>query len=647
MLIIAEKPKMGLAIATALGIARKDKGFIHLKNGDIVTWSVGHILSLCDPDDYLGPRPEGQKSGWREQDLPIIPDEFKMKVSEATKEQFGIVTKLIKQNNTIVNAGDPDREGQLLIDEIFDYIGGTKNKKILRVWLPDLTEKGIIGAFKKLESNDSPKYRGMYNAAKTRSEIDWTMGMNLTRAFTICHGKQGGRGVKSYGRVQTPTLSIVVARDLERENFVTTDYFKPVMHAHHADGLLELSWSKDEAQEKYSQGLNNAGLLTDKNIAGQLALDMKGQTGKVLEIETKKSKKKAPLPFALSDIQKKAAKFGYGVQEVLDTMQSLYEKGFTSYPRTDCNYLPEEEHKHAPAILKCIEKKYPEFKGYDTSLKHIAFNDKKLSAHNAIMPLENDKDISELTDKEETLYKLVCQSFFQLFMPDKEIQTTSIKTEVNGEKWKAQVSIVTKNGWDIYKEEQEESEGKIPQGINKGDIIKCTEIELLTDKTTPPPAFTEGSLAEAMKQIYKHVPKDTDKKYLDILKETQGLGTEATRAGIIETLKKRGFLEVKGKNIVSTQAGRDFISVVPSRLKDPVLTAIWENQLSLIERGEADKNTFLSKTFGLIPDFVEQALNTEFKVITGADSKPDYTKKTAYKKSNSKSSGYKKTYKPR
>ena len=644
MLIIAEKPKMGLAIATALGIAKKDKGFIHLENGDIVTWSVGHILSLCDPDEYLEPVPKGQKRFWREEDLPIIPDKFKMKVSEATEDQFSIVTKLIKQNDTIVNAGDPDREGQLLIDEIFDYIGGTKNKKILRVWLPDLTEKGIIGAFKKLESNDSPKYRGMYNAAKTRSEIDWTMGMNLTRAFTICHGKQGGRGVKSYGRVQTPTLSIVVARDLERENFVATDYFKPIMHAEHAKGSLELSWAKDEAAEKYSQGLNNAGLLTNQSIAEQLAKDMRGQTGKVLEIETKKSKKKAPLPFALSDIQKKALKFGYGVQEVLDTMQSLYEKGFTSYPRTDCNYLPEEEHKHAPAILACIEKKYPEFSGYDASLKHTAFNDKKLSAHNAIMPLENDKDISELTDREETLYKLVCQSFFQLFMPDKEIQTTAIKAEINGEQWKAQVSIVTKNGWDIYKEEQEESEGKIPQGISKGDSVKCVDVELLTDETTPPPAFTEGSLAEAMKQIYKHVPKDTDKKYLDILKETQGLGTEATRAGIIETLKKRGFLEGKGKNIVSTQSGRDFISVVPSRLKDPVLTAIWENQLSLIEKGEADKSTFLSKTFGLIPDFVEQALNTEFKVITGADSKPDYTKKTAYKKSGGK---YKKTYKPR
>lgn len=646
MLIIAEKPKMGLAIATALGIAKKDKGFIRLENGDIVTWSVGHILSLCDPDEYLDPVPKGQKRYWREQDLPIIPDKFKMKVSEATEDQFNIVTKLIKQNDTIVNAGDPDREGQLLIDEIFDYMGGTKNKKILRVWLPDLTEKGIIGAFKKLESNDSPKYRGMYNAAKTRSEIDWTMGMNLTRAFTICYGKQGGRGVKSYGRVQTPTLSIVVARDSERENFAATDYFKPIMHAEHAKGSLELSWSKDEATEKYTQGLNNAGLLTNQSIAEQLAKDMRGQTGKVLEIETKKSKKKAPLPFALSDIQKKAAKFGYGVQEVLDTMQSLYEKGFTSYPRTDCNYLPEEEHKHAPAILACIEKKYPEFSGYDASLKHTAFNDKKLSAHNAIMPLENDKGISELTDKEETLYKVVCQSFFQLFMPDKEIQTTAIKAEINGERWKAQVSIVTKNGWDIYKEEQEESEGKIPQGISKGDSVKCVDVELLTDKTTPPPAFTEGSLAEAMKQIYKHVPKDTDKKYLDILKETQGLGTEATRAGIIETLKKRGFLEVKGKNIVSTQSGRDFISVVPKQLKDPVLTAIWENQLTLIEKGEADRNTFLSKTFGAIPDFIEKALNTEFKVITNNDnSKNSYNKGGGYKKS--KSSGYKKPYKPR
>lgn len=647
MLIIAEKPKMAQTIASALGIAKRGNGFITLKNGDTITWSIGHILSLCDPDEYLGPVPDGQKIGWREQDLPIIPDKFKMKVSDSTKEQFDIVTKLIKQNNEIVNAGDPDREGQLLIDEIFDYME-VKGKKFLRVWLPDLTEKGILGAFKKLESNDSPKYRGMYNAAKTRSEIDWAMGMNLTRAFTIAHGKQGGFGVKSYGRVQTPTLSIVVARDLERENFVATDYFKPIMQANHANGTLVLSWSKDEAQEKYSVGLNSAGLLTDSKVAQQLSADMKGQSGKVLEIETKKSKKKAPLPFALSDIQKKAAKFGYGVQEVLDTMQSLYEKGFTSYPRTDCNYLPEEEHKHAPAILACIEEKFPEFKGYDTSLKHTAFNDKKLSAHNAIMPLENDKDISELTDKEKTLYKVVCQSFFQLFMPDKEIQTTSIKAEVNGEKWKAQVSIVTKNGWDIYKEEQEESEGKIPQGINKGDSIKCIEVELLTDKTTPPPAFTEGSLAEAMKQIYKHVSKDTDKKYLDILKETQGLGTEATRASIIETLKKRGFLEVKGKNIISTQTGRDFISVVPQKLKDPVLTAIWENQLALIEKGEADRNTFLSKTFGVIPSFVEQALNTEFKVITPRPDNPGYSKKPAFKKSSgSKSGGYKKNYKPR
>lgn len=636
MLIIAEKPKMGLAIAEALGIKRKDKGFIELKNGDIVTWSVGHILELADPDTYLPKLPEGKKRYWNAQDLPILPEEFKLIPSLSTKDQFNIVKGLIQKHKEICHAGDPDREGQLLIDEIFTYLN-VKNKDIKRVWLPDLTEKGILNAFKKLESNSSAKYVNMSKAALCRSKIDWLMGMNLTRAFTVSYGKQGGRGVKSFGRVQTPTLSLVVMRDLERENFVPVDHYKPVMTANHKNGDLLLAWDKTKTDAKYQEGLNSEDLLVDSKIASMLVNDMTGQDGLITVYKTKGSKKAAPLPYALSDIQKIGAKFGYGVQEVLDTMQSLYEKGFTSYPRTDCNYLPEDILNDAASILSCISKKFSEFTGYDTSLKHAAFNDKKLSAHNAIMPLENDKPLSELSEKEQTLYKIVCKSFFQLFMPDKEILTTFVEAKVGTETWKAQISVVTKSGWDIYKEEEEDSEGRVPKDLKEGDKIHVDKVELKAEKTSPPPAFTEGSLAEAMKFIYKYIPKDVDKRMIDILKSTQGLGTEATRASIIETLKKRGFLKAQGKNIVSTEEGRDFISVVPTTLKDPIMTAIWENQLSKIERGEADSENFISKAYENMPNFVEQALNTEFTHISSepAYSKPAAAKKT-YKKSYAK-----------
>lgn len=636
MLIIAEKPKMGLAIAEALGIKKKDKGFIELKNGDIVTWSVGHILEFADPDAYLPKLPEGKKRYWNAQDLPIMPEEFKLIPSLATKDQFNIVKGLIAKHKEICHAGDPDREGQLLVDEIFTYLG-VKNKDIKRVWLPDLTEKGILNAFKKLESNTSAKYVNMSKAALSRSKIDWLMGMNLTRAFTLAYGSQGGRGVKSFGRVQTPTLGLVVARDLERENFVPTDHYKPIMTAEHKNGELMLLWDKIKADEKYKQGLNSEDLLTDKKIADLLVQDMTGQKGIVSLYKTKDSKKAAPLPYSLSNIQKIGAKYGYGVQEVLDTMQSLYEKGFTSYPRTDCNYLPEDVLNDAPAILACISDKFSDFEGYDIRLRHAAFNDKKLSAHNAIMPLENDKPLSELNDKEKTLYELVCKSFFQLFMPDKEILTTFVEVKAGTETWKAQISVVTKSGWDIYKEEEEESEGRIPKDLKEGDTVHVAKVELKAEKTTPPPAFTEGSLAEAMKFIYKYVPKDCDKKLIEILKSTQGLGTEATRASIIETLKKRGFLEVKGKNIVSTEEGRDFISVVPEDLKDPIMTAIWENQLSKIEKGEADCNSFIRKAYETLPGFVEQALETEFNHVTANTyTKSAPKKKTGYKKGYSK-----------
>jgi len=611
-LFIAEKPSLAQAIAAGIGVGKKSDGYISLNGGkEIVTWCYGHILEQLSPNEYAE-----KYRAWRMEDLPIIPSLWKLKVKPDAAKQFKIVRELISKATTIVNAGDPDREGQLLVDEVLDYVGN--KKPVQRILLNALDEKTVRQALKDLKDND--EFQGLKNAALGRSRADWLIGMNLSRAYTIRARQVGCEGV-SVGRVMTPTMALVVRREDEIGKFKPVTYYAVKAIFANKVGEIPATWQMSDN----APSLDSEGRLLDKKVAENLLARLNalvGMQGKIIRVKEKIKTENQRLPYSLSTLQIEAGKrYGYSPQTVLDTMQTLYEKKLTTYPRSDCEYLPENQFADSKEILGHL-KDLPDFsdlvRNADTSIHSKAWNDKKISAHHAIIPTRIKAAFEKLNAVEQNLYVMVSQAYLAQFYPVYEYKATTVNISFAGEKFVGKGKLVTKLGWktiykNVAKSESEEEESILPP-VKENESVKYDSGKIVEKTTKPPTRFTPSTLLQAMKEIYKYVKDDALKAEL---KECSGIGTEATRAGIIEKLQDNGFLELAGKFFAPTEKARMAVKILPEEMIFPDTTAVWERELEEVATGKETFDEFYRKQLRDLAKLLDKAKSARITSSAG------------------------------
>ena len=589
-LFIAEKPSLGRAIADVLGVTEKKRDYIECQQGDIVTWCVGHLLEQAEPEQY-----GDEYKNWSLDTLPIIPKEWVAIPKEETKDQLSTVVKLIKQADILVNAGDPDREGVYLVNEVIEYAGvdQAKRDKALRVLINDLNPKAIEQALATMEPNS--KHQAASDAASCRSRADWLFGMNMSRAYTVLAKQQGHPGIFSVGRVQTPTLQLVVKRDAEIANFKPVPFFDVEATFSEGGTAFNAKWLVPES-------VSDEKRCTDNAIAQAVVTAITDQSATVTRCETKRAVSQPPLTYSLRSLQEEMSRaYGFGAKQTLDIVQSLYETHkIVSYPRTDQPYLSTNKRDEIDLILGNLEGLKDTVladhaANADTALVSPAWNDKKLegAAHTAIIPTTRAPDLSKLTQDELRVYEAIALRYLAQFFPPAEDDNTVIEIQSGEHQFKTSGKVEIKPGWRVVlgKEKEADADSQSLPVLGDGLSIACDGAKLREKKTTPPKPFTEGTLLTAMSNIAKEV---TDPALKAKLKETAGLGTEATRAGIIETLKERGYLMVKGKSLISTDSGRMLIMGLPGAIRDPAITAVWEQQLGVVESGEYSVEKFMA-----------------------------------------------------
>ena len=635
-LFIAEKPSLARAIADVLPKPQsRGDGFIKCGENDYVTWCVGHLLEQAEPEAY---NPIFKQ--WRLEHLPIIPDKWQLIPRKDVAKQLKTVEKLIHQADELVNAGDPDREGQLLVDEVFSYanLSVEKRDQIKRCLISDLNPSAVEKAVQKLQPNRN--FIPLATSALARARADWLYGINMTRAYTIRGRQAGYHGVLSVGRVQTPVLGLIVRRDFEIEHFQPKDFFEVVAHiqnektTENSTALFTFTalWQPSKACEDYQ---DEDGRVLSQSLAENVVKRITQQPAEVMEYSDKREKETAPLPYSLSALQIDAAKrFGLSAQEVLDICQRLYETHkLITYPRSDCRYLPEEHFAERMAVLNAISTHAPTYRTLPDILnmeqRNRCWNDKKVEAHHAIIPTSKNRTVN-LTQQELNIYTLIARQYLMQFCPDAEYRKSKITLNIAGGSFIAQARNLQTAGWKTLwgKEDNDEEQQEAPLPVvKKGQILFCSKGEIINKKTQPPKPFTDATLLSAMTGIARFVQ---DKELKKILRETDGLGTEATRAGIIELLFKRGFLYKKGKNIHSSEAGRILIQALPDIATQPDMTAHWESQLTGISQKQTSYQQFMETLTQMLPDLVRYVNFNALRRLSSVE-KP-ITKKTARKK---------------
>ncbi|HBD9195007.1 TPA: DNA topoisomerase 3 [Campylobacter jejuni] len=618
-LFIAEKPELGKAIAEGLdGNYKSGEGYIQ-KGDNIVTWAFGHILELAKPEEY-----DEKYKLWKLEDLPLPIKEFKYLPKKESKKQLKIICDLIHSDKitSIVNCGDADDEGQILVDEIIQY--SKTSKPVFRVLINDLTPKAVKEEIAKIKPNAD--FKGMSERGFARSQADWIVGINLTRAYTIMARKNGYEGVLSVGRVQTPILSLIVNRDKEFENFKSIDYYSLL-------GDFNINNNTIKAR------LKTEDKILDENLAKEIKESCENQNAKInLKIENKKEY--PPLPYNLLVLQAECAKlFGFSPDKTLEITQNLREKHKAiTYNRSDCQYLPETMFEQAPNILNIIKENLNSndeiqalIASSDLTIKSKAFNDANISAHYGIIPTQN-KISSQLTQDELVVYNLIAKRFIIQFFHPREYQTNTINLEVNQRIFTATQNKTTKSGfrslWQNVdsEEEQENNENDINDLsiLKNGDIAKCSLIQIEKKQTKPRPYYTMTTLLKDLNSVAKYVSDERIKKLLmekdkDKKGESGGIGTPATRSNHIKTLIEREYIEVskdKKQIIKSTKKGRDLIKLSPKSLITPDMTALWFEQQKMIEISELRREQFLEEiTKEVISEIQRIDKNQEFKIL--------------------------------
>ncbi|MCX8602222.1 MULTISPECIES: DNA topoisomerase III [unclassified Gilliamella] len=620
-LFIAEKPSLARAIADVLPKPhQKGNGFIKAGNGDIVSWCIGHLLEQATPEVY-----DQRYKKWQVNDLPIVPEKWILMPKSNTAKQFNILVDLIKSADQIVHAGDPDREGQLLVDEVLNYckLPDTKRKSIQRCLISDLNASAVEKSLQQLRSNQ--EFIPLSTSALARARADWLYGINMSRVCTIVGQKSGYRGVLSIGRVQTPILGLVVRRDIDIEQFVPKPFYEvyAVLETEHNE-KFKAKWQPSEACAPYQ---DEEGRVLVKALAENVCQRIINQTGTVEKVSNKKKELAPPLPFNLSALQiEMAKKNGLSAQDVLDICQALYEKHkLITYPRSDCRFLPQEHIEQINGVKSAIENNCPELKtaidNADFTLRTKTWNDKKVEAHHAIIPTLRKARMENLTENEKAVYQVIATQYLAQFYPAYKYAELQIDVDIVGGKFISKTNQMLDEGWKVlfrsknYQNDNDnpnnESSGVLTKLVKKGESVQCVDTELLSKETQPPKPFTDATLLSAMTGIARFVKDPEIKK---ILRETDGLGTEATRAGIIELLFKRQFLTRQGKTIRSTPVGRNLILSLPEMMSMPDMTAHWEMQLDEISKKEFSYQQFMDQLNISLLSLVGQLKNSRLKI---------------------------------
>jgi DNA topoisomerase-3 len=565
--------------------------------------------------------PEGygeQYRRWSLDNLPILPEQWRLEVKKDARKQFKIVKALLADAQEVVIATDADREGETIAREVLQLCRW--HGPLSRLWLSAMNEASIRKALAELRPGEQTQ--PLYWAGLGRARADWLVGMNLTRAYTVL-GREGGHdGVLSVGRVQTPTLRLVVDQDRLIESFRSVPYWDVLVEYVAEDGRFLAKWIPSEAVS------DAEGRCINEQAARTLAQGLPGKQGSITSSETKHHREAPPLPYDLGSLQQEAdRRFGLGAQEVLDKVQALYEthKAVT-YPRTNCPYLPESMLQEAPEVLEALGRSDPAFSSVvavaDLGRRSSAWNDSRITAHHAIIPTTAPTDISRMSEPELQVYDLIRRRYLAQFYPAHEYDRTRVSVSVEQEMFQATGRHVLIEGWKSLfrssrQEDAQESDDQALPQLEEGTAVSVTNAEVVAKQTKPPARFTEGTLVAAMKHVGRLI---TDERLKKVLKETSGIGTDATRGGIIKTLLDRGFLLKRKKQLISTDTGRALIDALPVPVKDPGTTALWEQALDEIAQGRGNLDEFVRRQAEWVMQMVARAKqNHELTGVSAQD----------------------------
>ena len=593
-LVIAEKPSVARDIANVLGAAQKRNGYLE-GSGYVVTWCIGHLVQLANPEEY-----DESLRRWKMETLPIMPTQFRYEIVSSTKSQFQIVQQLISRSEEIICATDAGREGQLIFEYVLRLSKPPQNCVVRRLWISSMTDEAIRDGFDSLK--DNTEYQRLYQSARCRSEADWLVGINFTRLFTIRYGTK-----LTVGRVQTPTLALIVERQQAIENFQAAPYYQ----LQGIFGGIRALWHR-----------GNVNRLEQKEEALKLQKELTGMDGTVTKLDTSRKNEDRPLLFDLTELQREAnRRFGYTAQETLSIAQNLYEKHkFITYPRTDSRYLTTDMKPQIPQLLKKIASVYPESVPFIQQIaakkllldKRI-INDAKVSDHHAIIVTNNIHQYQpqKLTPRENNVLKLIMIRMIVALSGKKVYDETKLEITLDNQKdiFKATGRIIVDEGWTLVErtlsakpanqqeeakaedKEDKEDDQQILTGIALNQRVHLDKINILEKKTTPPKPYTEATLLTAMEKASREI----DDKSLKESMKGKGLGTPATRAGIIEKLITVGYVERRKKNLYPTQQGVMFIQLVPESIRQVEMTAQWELQLQEICDGKGNPEQFMQE----------------------------------------------------
>lgn len=593
--VLAEKPSVGRDIARVLQCSKKGNGFME-GSKYIVTWALGHLVTLADPEVY-----DDKYKTWKLDDLPMLPKDLKLVVIKKTGKQFSTVKQQLTRKDVgeVVIATDAGREGELVARWILEK--ARVKKPVKRLWISSVTDKAIREGFKSLKPGK--QYENLYASAVARSEADWYVGLNATRALTTKFNAQ-----LSSGRVQTPTLAIIAAREQEIKTFKPQKYYG--LEAKTQKGFT-LNWSDTKNNRR----------IFNKERADKLLEKVKGKPAKITDIQKSYKKKHAPQLYDLTELQRDANRiFNFSGKETLSIMQRLYEQHkVLTYPRTDSRVISTDiVPTLKDRVNACGVDQYSRFAKKllrkEWKLPKSVVDNNKVSDHHAIIPTEQRVMLADLSDKERKIYDLVVKRFLAVLADPFEYEQTTITAEMDGEQFSAKGKVVKKRGWkELYdnRQEDDEEDQQLPV-LNKGDTLTQLRVSLKEGETKPPERFTEGALLQAMENPARYM-KAEDKHLTKTMSQTGGLGTVATRADIIEKLFNTMYMEMKGKHIFITSKGRQLLDLVPEDLRSPALTAEWEQRLAKIADGQLDKNKFISEIKAYTKQIVQEIKESEDK----------------------------------
>ncbi|HBO7049363.1 DNA topoisomerase III [Klebsiella oxytoca] len=604
-LFLCEKPSQGKDIGRILGATQRGEGCLN-GSGVTITWCIGHLVEAAAPEVY-----DAALKRWSLEQLPIIPQQWRVEVKPKTATQFKVVKALLAKATHLVIATDADREGELIAREIIDLCG--YRGPIERLWLSALNDASIRTALGKLRpSSDTLP---MYYSALARSRADWLVGMNLSRLFTLLGRQAGYDGVLSVGRVQTPTLKLVVDRDREIAAFKSAPFWA-------IDVSLSTEGQAFSAQWVAPDGCtDDAGRCLQQPVAQQAAQQIRAAgSAQVVSVETERVREGPPLLFDLGTLQEVCSRqLGLDVQETLQIAQALYETHkATTYPRSDSGYLPESMFAEVPTVLDSLLKTDPSLRPImgqlDRTQRSRAWNDGKVTAHHGIIPTLEPANLSVMSEKERAVYRLIRAHYLAQFLPHHEFDRTVAELSCGQQKLVATGKQVVVKGWRLVLDEPERegsadedadasARSQVLPALREAMACQIAGADIKALKTMPPKPYTQGELVKAMKGVARFV---TDPRLKQKLKDTTGIGTEATRANIISGLITRGYIVKKGRSIRASDAAFTLIDAVPAAIADPGATAVWEQALDMIEAGQLTLDVFIGKQAAWISQLIAQ-----------------------------------------